>query len=66
MGIGDWFKRFKQNAAGFEETREGMIQPDEGAGPSQAERAARDRQAASESTSASGESGGGDGADGSS
>ena len=41
MGIGDLFKRFKRNAAEFEEYREGMAQP-QGAGESQAERAHRE------------------------
>ena len=41
MGIGDWFKRFKRNAAGYEEYREGMVQPEEG-GESQAERSAHE------------------------
>lgn len=41
MGIGDLFKRFKRNAAAFEEYREGMAQPQE-ADESQAERAHRE------------------------
>jgi len=41
MGIGDWFKRFKRNAAYYEEYREGMAQPQE-RGESQAERAAHE------------------------
>jgi Sec-independent protein translocase protein TatA len=41
MGIGDWFKRFKKNAAGFEEYREGTEQED-GADQSQAARAAHE------------------------
>jgi hypothetical protein len=40
MGIGDWFKRFKRNAAGFEEYREGA--GGEPSGESQAERAAHE------------------------
>jgi hypothetical protein len=41
MGIGDWFKRFRQNAAEYEEYREGMVQPQD-AVESQAERAAHE------------------------
>jgi len=41
MGISDWFKRFKRNAAGLEEYREGVAQPQSGGG-SQAERAAHE------------------------
>ena len=41
MGIADWFKRFKRNAGEYEEYREGMVQP-QGAGESQAERAAHE------------------------
>jgi hypothetical protein len=41
MGIGDWFKRFKRNAAELEEYREGVAQPQE-AGDSQAARAAHE------------------------
>ena len=40
MGIGDWFKRFKRNAAGFEDYREGVA--GEPSGDSQAERAAHE------------------------
>jgi len=40
MGIGDWFKKFKRNAAGFEEYREGVA--GEPSGESQAERAAHE------------------------
>jgi hypothetical protein len=38
MGIGDWFKRFKSNAAAMEDYREGVAQPQD-AGESQAQRA---------------------------
>jgi len=41
MGIGEWFKRFKRNAAEYEEYREGMVPPQE-RGESQAERAAHE------------------------
>jgi len=41
MGIRDLFERFKQNAAEYEQYREGMVQPQE-AGESQAERAAHE------------------------
>jgi hypothetical protein len=41
MGISDLFKRFKRNAAEYEEYREGMVQPQEVA-ESQAERAAHE------------------------
>jgi hypothetical protein len=41
MGIGDWFKRFKGNAASLEEYREGVAQPQE-TSESQAERAAHE------------------------
>lgn len=41
MGIGDWFKRFKGNAAALEEYREGVAQPQD-TGESQAERAAHE------------------------
>jgi len=41
MGISDLFKRFKRNAAEYEEYREGMVQPQE-VGESQAERAAHE------------------------
>ena len=38
MGISDWFKRFKRNAAAFEEYREGVEEADE----AQADRAAHE------------------------
>jgi hypothetical protein len=41
MGIGDWFKRFKRNAAEYEEYREGTAGGDT---ESQAARAAQERQ----------------------
>jgi len=41
MGIGDWFKRFKRNAAAMEEYREGVAPP-QGTGESQADRAAHE------------------------
>jgi hypothetical protein len=42
MGIGDWFKRFKRNAAEYEQYREGA-----GDTESQSARAAHERQPAS-------------------
>ena len=41
MGIGDWFKRFKKNAAAFEQYREGTEEGD-GAAQSQAAQAAHE------------------------
>ena len=38
MGISDWFKRFKRNAAAMEDYREGVAQPQD-SGQSQASRA---------------------------
>jgi hypothetical protein len=53
MGIGDWFKRFKQNTAAFEEYREGVAQ-EPGRDESQAARAgAEHSRVSSESASAS-------------
>ena len=53
MGIGDWFNRFKRNAAGYEEYREGVAQ-EPGQEESQAARAEADHLRASrESASAS-------------
>jgi hypothetical protein len=37
MGISDWFKKFKRNAAALEEYREGVAQPE--GGESEASRA---------------------------
>ena len=54
MGISDWFKRFRKNAAEFEEYREGVIAPDGPTSPSQADRAAQERNpVASENASTS-------------
>lgn len=62
MGISHLFKRFRKNAAEFEEYREGMIPPDGPTGPSQADRAAQERRpVASENTSTSEGSDAGDG-----
>jgi len=59
MGIGDLFKRFKRNAAEYEEYREGMVQPQE-AGESQAERAAHEGGHAPQGSASADEDRGGD------
>jgi hypothetical protein len=46
MGIGDWFNRFKRNAAGYEEYREGVA-PEPRQEESQAARAEADHLRAS-------------------
>jgi Sec-independent protein translocase protein TatA len=58
MGIGDWFKRFKRNAAEYEEYAE-EVGPQE-AGESQAERAAHEGPNAPQRSPSADESRGGD------